>query len=124
MKTLILKTVTERLKQLESEYLTSVLLLETYAPDYPIPEYKPDMIKEKTIPLRCGICSRHNKEAVQEEYMTIKEAMAALRVSRNTINRWRKEKILTSFYRKRTVALLTSEVERLTETYSKVRGKI
>lgn len=124
MKTHIVNIVIERLKQLENEYLTNAMLLATFAPDYPIPVYKPDMIKEKVMLNNlCGFCSCTKKEK-WKKYMTVKEAMAVLNVSRNTIHRMRKEGILTSFYKNRAVAILTSEVEQVLETYSKMKGKI
>ena len=120
----ILTIIQERMEQMENDYLLSVLLLKAYAPDRPLPSYSPKSVKEFVDISLLPVRNTGKSGGPQKKYMTIKEAMSVLKVSRTTINRLRKEGALTSYYRKRNVILLASEIHHLVETYSKIRGKI
>ena len=120
MKTLISKIVTERLKELEGEYLMSLIIMKTFIPDDPVPLFNTEAMEKKVN----DYLSEMDIFTAEDSYMTIKEAMDFLKVSRNTLFLLRKQGMLTSYSGQGGVYLLRKEVEKLLKTYSKKKGKI
>lgn len=119
MKAHILKIVTDRLKELEIEYFMSLVVMKTFAPENPLPLLNMEAM-EKNI---SEYLAAMNISFEKDSYMTIKEAMALLNVSRNTLFLLRKKGVLTSYFRQGSIYLLRKEVEELRKTYSRKKGK-
>ena len=59
----------------------------------------------------------------EDELMTVREAYLELKISRNTLDELRRQKKLTSIFKKRNVRLIRAEVEDAKKWYCLVKGK-
>src|SRR5690625_3404091 len=105
MENMIVEVVQKRLEELEKDCLVNAYFLKKYAPDVPIPTYHPDLLKEIPVFYECKQCEKRKRGIHPSPFMTVKEAASILKVSRNTIDRWRGKDMLTSLYRERNVIL-------------------
>jgi len=63
------------------------------------------------------------KTYTEEELMTVREAYLELKISRNTLDELRRQKKLTSIFKKRNVRLIRAEVEDAKKWYCLIKGK-
>lgn len=63
------------------------------------------------------------KTYTEEELMTVREAYLELKISRNTLDELRRQKKLTSIFKKRNVRLIRTEVEDAKKWYCLIKGK-
>ena len=63
------------------------------------------------------------KTYTEEELMTVREAYLELKISRNTLDALRRQKKLTSIFKKRNVRLIRAEVEDAKKWYCLIKGK-
>lgn len=59
----------------------------------------------------------------EDELMTVREAYLELKISRNTLDELRRQKKLTSIFKKRNVRLIRAEVEDAKKWYCLIKGK-
>lgn len=59
----------------------------------------------------------------EDELMTVREAYLELKISRNTLDALRRQKKLTSIFKKRNVRLIRAEVEDAKKWYCLIKGK-
>lgn len=120
MEHVIIEAIQKRLEQLEMECLKNLILLKTFAPGDPIPLFSVEVLEEKAIEFLAKKKIRHE----EERFLSIKEAMSVLNVSRTTLLKLRKQGKLTTYNQKRNVFLDFSEVKKLLKTYSEMKGKV
>lgn len=63
------------------------------------------------------------KTYTEDELMTVREAYLELKISRNTLDELRRQKKLTSIFKKRNVWLIRAEVEDAKNWYCLIKGK-
>jgi len=63
------------------------------------------------------------KTYAEDELMTVREAYLELKISRNTLDELRRQKKLTSIFKKRNVRLIRAEVEDAKKWYCLIKGK-
>lgn len=63
------------------------------------------------------------KTYTEDELMTVREAYLELKISRNTLDELRRQKKLTSIFKKRNVRLIRAEVEDAKKWYCLIKGK-
>lgn len=120
MKALILKTIAERIEQVENEYLMFLIFIKMVAPKEPTPVLNMEALEKKMNEFLAEI----NIPFEEDPFLTLKEAASFLKISRNTLYLLRKQGKLTSYEGKNGKYLHREDVEELLETYSKKKGKI
>lgn len=120
MENLILQTIKKRFKQLEMECLMNLIALKALGPDEPVPLFDLEELENKAI----DYLVKNQIIPEQKKYLSIKEAMDILKVSRTTLATLRNEGLLTTYEHRRNIYLCRLEVKELLKTYSKMKGKV
>ena len=116
----ILTIIQERMEQMENDYLMSLIVLKACVPDSSVPLFNIDALEEKAE----AYVAKIQPSSDSDSYLTVKEAMSILNVSRSTLFEFRKRGWLTSYPRERNVYLRSSEVRSLRKKYSEWKGKV